>query len=182
MTRRLRSPKRKHAGNRTYGYGNKKNNRGKGNDGGHGRAGYHKHKWMHTIKYEMDHITSEHTGFTNQTAHVIPTISLEQIEVMCNNGKIQPKDGVYTYVDKEAKLLSNGNLTHKVNLTVHSAAKKAQEKLAKQGSTLKTLFVKKPKVAKVPVKKDAKPGEAKPAEAKEAKPAAKEKAPKPAKA
>lgn len=157
MTRRIRSPKRKHAGNRTFGYGNKKNNRGKGNKGGHGRAGYHKHKWMHTIKYELEHIRSEHTGFTNQTAHVIPTISIEQIETMCNNGKLQAKDGVFTYVNKEAKLLSNGNLTHKVNLTMHSAAKKAIEKITKTGSTLKTLFVEKEKPAKqAPAKKDAK--------------------------
>ncbi len=164
MTRRIRSPKRKHAGNRTFGYGNKKNNRGKGNKGGHGRAGYHKHKWMHTIKYELDHIRSEHTGFTNQTAHVIPTITLEQIEVMCNNGKLTAKDGAFTYTNKEVKLLSNGTLTHKVHFTVHSAAKKVAEKIAKTGSTLKTLFVEKEKVAKTaPVKKDAKPAEVKPA-------------------
>ena len=50
MARRNTSRRFKHRGNRTHGGGNTKNRRGKGNRGGVGRAGYHKHRWLHTIK------------------------------------------------------------------------------------------------------------------------------------
>lgn len=139
MTRRIRSPKRKHAGNRTFGYGNKKNNRGKGNKGGHGRAGYHKHKWMHTIKYELEHIRAEHTGFTNPTSKNIPTITLKQINEMCTSKKLPSKNEVFTANFPKRKLLGTGRLNYKVEITVHSASKGAVKKAQEQQAKITTL-------------------------------------------
>ena len=64
MARRFESrKKKKYAGNRTFGAGNKKNRRGKGSRGGVGRGGYHKHRWFHTIKTEGTSQTEP--GFVN---------------------------------------------------------------------------------------------------------------------
>jgi large subunit ribosomal protein L15 len=55
--------KRKYLGNRSHGGGNAKNRRGKGNRGGIGNAGKLKHKWFHTIKFELEAMRKKRKGF-----------------------------------------------------------------------------------------------------------------------
>ncbi|HII39134.1 TPA: hypothetical protein HA318_04005, partial [Candidatus Micrarchaeota archaeon] len=66
MARRHVRRGKKYLGNRSYGVGNIKNNRGKGSKGGKGLAGLGKHKWMQTIKSgKLDEIKARHKGFSN---------------------------------------------------------------------------------------------------------------------
>lgn len=76
--------KRKYLGNRSHGGGNAKNRRGKGNRGGVGNAGKLKHKWFHTIKYELDAMRKNRKGFFKRKA-LIKTISLFKIASEKNN-------------------------------------------------------------------------------------------------
>lgn len=62
MTKHVKK-KRKHLGNRNHGGGNAKNRRGKGNKGGIGNAGKLKHKWFHTIKFELEAMRKKRKGF-----------------------------------------------------------------------------------------------------------------------
>ncbi len=139
MARRIHSKKRKHLGNRTFGGGNTKNRRGKGNRGGVGRAGYHKHKWLHTIIYEGTNKRDrgEH-GFTNPTRKEYLIISLETLSNQITAGKHAPNaDGVYEIVLPKTKVLSNGpikcKLSHKLSIKAHGFSKNAVEKIKAAG-------------------------------------------------
>ncbi|MFQ5406548.1 MAG: hypothetical protein ACE5DI_05330, partial [Candidatus Micrarchaeia archaeon] len=87
MARRIKSKKRKHLGNRTWGTGNKKNNRGKGCKGGVGRGGYHKQKWFQTIKQGKH--KPEKKGIKNKKSKKNLTITLDTIN---KQHRIWPKD------------------------------------------------------------------------------------------
>jgi len=46
---------RRYRGMRTHGYGQINQHRHSGQQGGHGAAGLHKHKWSWLVKYDPDH-------------------------------------------------------------------------------------------------------------------------------
>jgi len=79
MVRRVRK-KRKYLGGRSHGGGNAKNRRGKGSKGGVGNAGKRKHKWFHTIKFELDAIKKKNKGFYKRK-HVLPVLKLSEVSV-----------------------------------------------------------------------------------------------------
>ena len=137
MARRIHSKKRKHLGNRTFGGGNTKNRRGKGNRGGVGRAGYHKHKWLHTIKYEGTNKRDRGMhGFVNPTRKEYSIISLETLSSQIAVGKHKPNaDGVYEIVLPKTKVLSNGSIKHKLLLKASAFSKNAVEKIKAAGGT-----------------------------------------------
>ena len=126
MARRNPSRKSRHLGHRTFGGGNTKNRRGKGCRGGKGRAGYHKHKWLQTIK------RGEHKppkkGFVSGRKTLEET-TLAKIEAM-------PEQEI---VLKNTKVLSNGNLTRSVKITATAFTAKAKEKIEAAGGQAITL-------------------------------------------
>ncbi len=128
MTRRLRSKTRKYAGNRTFGGGNTKNRRGKGSKGGRGRAGFHKHKWMRTVKYELDALRRKHTGFVSQQKR-IKTVTLEQINVLIENNK--SKEANFSFPN--AKVIGSTPLIAKVNVVAFAFTKGAKAAIEKAG-------------------------------------------------
>ncbi len=134
MTRRLRSPKRKYAGRRTYGAGNKKKRRGKGRRGGRGRAGYHKHNWTRTAKFELEELRRQHTGFNSiyKKAH---TVTLGQINTLLENEKVEKKGDFFELAFPKVKVIGSMPLIAKVKITAKSFSKGAKESIAKAGGT-----------------------------------------------
>ncbi len=144
MARRISSRKFKHRGNRTHGGGNTKNRRGKGNRGGVGRAGYHKHNWLRTIKTEGTNKKDKGlTGFTNPTRKIYATMDLEELNLAITRGvetgKIAKNDaGLLVVSLPKTKILSGGTLGHKAAIKAYAFSAKAKEKLEKAGCTTAT--------------------------------------------
>ena len=126
MARRIISRKRKHYGNRTFGGGNTKNRRGKGCRGGVGRAGWHKHNWLRTIK-SGEHKQLVH-GFTSVRPR-LKAVTLGELSQGISEGKF--KGGVI--VLKGVKVISNGDLRHKVTVKATAFSKKAIDKIRAAG-------------------------------------------------
>jgi large subunit ribosomal protein L15 len=79
MVVRVKRSSRKHLGNRRWGAGNIKNNRGSGCRGGVGRGG-RKHKFTYRVKYEPETIGNR--GFHTWGSSKAKQINLGQVSVM----------------------------------------------------------------------------------------------------
>ena len=125
MARRIKSRMTRHLGNRTHGAGNTKNRRGKGNKGGKGRAGFHKHKWLQTIKLGL-HKPLKH-GFHSRFAKPVE-FTLSEISRQISLGKWQKEGSVYkVLLGKSAKVLSTGALEFPAAISAGSFSPKAVE-------------------------------------------------------
>lgn len=139
MARRIRARgKKKFLGNRTHGAGNAKNRRGKGSRGGVGRAGFHKHKWLQTIKRGEIH---GEKGFVNPSPSArerseLKEINLGEIQRAIESGKhAAGADGIYAVSLPGFKVLSGGALRSKVALKAGGFSAKAKEKIAAAGGS-----------------------------------------------
>ncbi len=130
MARRHSSgKKRKYAGNRTYGGGNKKNRRGKGSRGGTGFGGYHKHKRMKMIK--MGPRTFK-KGIQPQGKTI--ELKLSDLSAELRAGKWPNESGVYKVsLPTNCKLISAGKLTHKIELSCEKITEGAKNKIVASG-------------------------------------------------
>jgi len=140
MARRIKSRKRKHLANRTYGGGNTKNRRGKGNRGGVGRAGFHKHNWLRTIKFEgTTQAQRGDKGFRNPTTRKLKEMGLNALERKIHSEKIAPAaNGVYSLSLPGVKVLSDGSVTLKLDAKAGAFSKKAAEKIKNAGGSVST--------------------------------------------
>ncbi len=140
MARRIRARgKKKFLGNRTHGGGNAKNRRGKGSRGGVGRAGFHKHKWLQTIK--RGEIRGE-KGFRNPSPSARSgkkprEVSLGEIQREIDAGKhAAGADGVYALALRGCKVLSGGELRAKIAVRAAGFSGKAKQKIAAAGGSV----------------------------------------------
>jgi len=135
MARRIKSKKRKYLGNRSYGRGNTKNGRGKGTRGGVGRAGYHKHRWLKTIKEGL-HKSRRH-GFVNRNSESVLTteITIAQLQRNVDKGLYKKSaDGKYEVtLPVREKVLSQGKLTAALKISAGAFSAAAKEKITKAG-------------------------------------------------
>ena len=135
MARRIKSKKRKYLGNRSYGRGNTKNGRGKGTRGGVGRAGYHKHKWLKTIKEGL-HKSRRH-GFVNRNSEsvLMTEITIAQLQKNVDAGMYKKSaDGKYDVaLPVRCKVLSQGKLTAALKISAGAFSAAAKEKITKAG-------------------------------------------------
>ena len=138
MVRRIKSRKRKHLGNRSFGGGNTKNRRGKGCRGGVGRAGMGKHKRMLAIKLG-EHLQTK-KGFYSLTRRKPAAVSLKQLNADIEAGKYKEEGGAFNIALKHAKCLSNGDIKYKVNVLAAGFSKKAKQKIEEAGGTTKTVI------------------------------------------
>lgn len=132
---------RKQRGSRTYGYGRVGQHRGGGQRGGKGKAGFLKHKWTYTLKYEQERI-SKH-GFNSYIRREDKVINIgkldEQIETLLNNRQAEKtKEGIKVYLNNLGydKLLGKGKVTHTLIIEVDSCSKSASEKIEKAGGKI----------------------------------------------
>lgn len=148
MARRTPSRKSKHLGNRTFGGGNTKNRRGKGNRGGVGRAGWHKHKWLRTIK-NGEHLIRK-LGFRSTTKKP-KTVSLEKLVYMANMNEFEKTSEGFNAVLKGCKIVfAPVELKFKFNISANSFSKKAKEAIIASGGKVTELVTKKEKKPKEP--------------------------------
>ncbi|MBU1197521.1 uL15 family ribosomal protein [Candidatus Micrarchaeota archaeon] len=138
MARRIKSHKRKHYGNRTFGHGNKKNWRGKGSRGGTGRGGYHKQNWMRTLKTEGPRQTA--SGFVNPTTRRIIAVPLTHVSTRIEKGAFKQEGNAYnidlTRKGKLVKVLGNGAFSYKAHVKANAFTGSAKVKIEKAGGSV----------------------------------------------
>jgi len=132
---------RKKRGSRTHGYGRVGQHRAAGQRGGHGKAGFHKHKWTYTVKYDPDRFGKH--GFRPPVRREVSVINVgeldEQIDSLLGNKQAEKtKDGIKVYLNGLGydKLLGKGKATHSLIVQVDSCSKSAAEKIEKAGGKI----------------------------------------------
>ena len=136
MVNRKGKRNRKFNGTRNHGKGNAKNRRGKGGKGGWGRAGTGKHRFTYVAVYERHWMKNGgRYGFANQTARAeLPVMNLYEIDQLVQKGKIEKKDGKFTF-DFEGKVLGTGSITVPITVRALAFSEKAKEKLKACGGS-----------------------------------------------
>ena len=134
----------KYRGSKTHGGGSMKKRRGAGHRGGRGRAGSGKKGDAKKPRYWKD---KSDKGFVSQTI-AGKTVNVghldSMIERLAKEGRVEEKAGVYSVDSKKLKftrLLGTGFVHHKINISVHSATAKAQEKIEAAGGSVTTTVV-----------------------------------------
>jgi large subunit ribosomal protein L15 len=133
---RLGKRNRKFLGSRNHGKGNAKNRRGKGNKGGWGRAGMHKHRFSYITVHERHFMAhGGRYGFHNQNATPqLPVVNLWHIEQLALSGKLEKRDG-RDYYEFEGKVLGSGQITRPVTVKAARFSGKAAEKIKAAGGS-----------------------------------------------
>jgi len=130
---------RKQRGSRTHGWGRVGQHRAGGSRGGHGKAGFHKHKWSYVIKYEPDYFGKK--GFTSpksvrRKVNVINVGVLDEMAEKLSTRKEKDK----FFIDLESlgytKLLGTGNVTKPLIVKVPSCSSSATEKIKEAGGQI----------------------------------------------
>ena len=117
---------RKFRGKRSQGYGSHKKHRGGGSRGGRGKAGAHKHKWSHTVKFEKDRFGKR--GFKNPVKENIKSININVLgKLAAGKRKINLSELGYK------KVLGSGKLNVALEVTADMFSKKAIEKIENAG-------------------------------------------------
>ena len=124
---------RKMRGSRTHGYGRVGQHRGKGQKGGSGKAGRHKHKWSYVLRYEPDYFKKD--GFKPAQKIQVNIGELdEQVGRFLNENKATKK-GDCIHIDLSQlgynRLLGRGRTTHPFAVRVDSCTESAAEKVRK---------------------------------------------------
>lgn len=132
---------RKRRGSRTHGYGRVGQHRGGGQRGGRGKAGFHKHKWTYTVKYDPQRFGKR--GFQPPTKPATSTISVgeldEEVEkLLANKQATKTRKGIAVNLTQLGydKLLGTGKVTHRLLLSVKSASQSAAEKVRAAGGQI----------------------------------------------
>ncbi len=130
---------RKKRGSRTHGFGRVGQHRGGGQRGGHGKAGFHKHKWTYVIKYEPDYFGKK--GFTSPKSlkQKVNVINVGTLDELAEKLSTEKKKGKF-FIDLEnlgyTKLLGAGKVTKSLIVKVRSYSKSAAEKIKEAGGQI----------------------------------------------
>lgn len=149
---------RKKRGSRTHGWGAGKKHRGAGNRGGRGRAGMGKRGQQKKIlplsqgKKPVGQIANNNRGMSVVLERVKKSNVLNLVDLQNNmekwtaEGKAEKtKTGYSINLEKigYTKLLSQGEVTFKLNIKINSASEKAKEKLEAAGGKIEIRVSKK---------------------------------------
>lgn len=129
-------------GSRTHGRG-KKAGRGAGIIGGHGNAGLGKHEKMRVLKWDRNRWGRHGFKRPQCMVHANVTVNVgelsEQMHRYVDQGFATKKGDTYDLNLTEAgvdKLLGNGNIDVKVNVTVSQISAQAREKIEAAGGSI----------------------------------------------
>jgi large subunit ribosomal protein L15 len=125
-------------GSRTYGWGRSGQHRAGGGQGGHGKAGWKRHKWSSVIRYGW---TISEKGFKSTNHRIDQTINIRQLKLQMdrllsegfakqNNGKLEVDLTKAGY----DKLLGDGRIEADRPLRI-LVAKSSEKAMAKIGET-----------------------------------------------
>src|SRR6267143_1922570 len=129
-TRRLR-------GSRCHGWGRSGQHRDSGMQGGHGNAGWKRHRWSSVIRYGWE---IGKTGFTPVNPKYQRAINIDQLsqnlQTLSEQGKTKSA-GNRIEIDLGqigyTKLLGRGNVTQPLRITVAQCTEKAASKISQAG-------------------------------------------------
>jgi large subunit ribosomal protein L15 len=130
---------RKQRGSRTHGWGRVGQHRAGGSRGGHGKAGFHKHKWSYVIKYEPDYFGKK--GFTSPKSvrRKVNVINVGVLDEMAEKRSTRMEKDKF-FIDLESlgytKLLGTGNVTKPLIVKVSSCSSSATEKIEEAGGQI----------------------------------------------
>ena len=134
---------RKQRGSRTYGWGKVGQHRAGGSRGGHGKVGYHKHKWTYIIKHDPDYFGKR--GFKPPQKRDVNTINIGELDELVEGllkNKIAKKTKEGIKIDLNLlgydKLLGTGKITHPLIIQVTSHSESAIEKIRSAGGKILT--------------------------------------------
>lgn len=113
---------------RTHGYGQIGQHRHSGKQGGHGNAGLHKHKWSWLILNDPDHFGRDPFRPPSYYAKASRWVNVGQLDALAKGGKTIDLTSLGV-----GKLLGSGSVGAAYEVTVASATKKAQAKIAAAG-------------------------------------------------
>lgn len=143
---------RRQRSSRSHGWGVVRDHKGAGTRGGKGNAGVTQHHWIATVKAEKasgKKLIGKY-GFKRpqQFSKKYNTINVshlnESVDSLVDSGKATLKAKTYT-IDLSnlgvTKLLAQGNVTKKLNITVSQATDRAVSKITKAGG--KVIFLEK---------------------------------------
>lgn len=131
---------RKKRGSRTHGWGRVGQHRAGGSRGGHGKAGFNKHKWTYVIKYEPDYFGKK--GFTSPKSlkRKVNAINVGTLDEIAE--KLSTKKEGKLFIDLESlgytKLLGTGKVTKPLTVKAPSCSKSAAEKIKEAGGQVLT--------------------------------------------
>ncbi len=135
---------RRQRSSRSHGWGVVKDHKGAGMRGGRGNAGVTQHHWIATVKAEKasgKKLIGKY-GFKRPQEFIkkYNTINVshlnESVDTLVGSGKATLKAKTYTIDLNEigvTKLLAQGNVTKKLNITVSRATDRAVSKIKKAG-------------------------------------------------
>ena len=126
MPTRVRKARR-YRGMRTHGYGQINQHRHSGQQGGHGAAGLHKHKWSWMVKFDPDHFGRDPF---RPPGYVRPSnwLNVGDLDVVASG-----RDVLNLTSMGVQKLLGSGSVSRSYQVTVASFTKKAQAKIEAAG-------------------------------------------------
>ena len=130
---RERKSSRKFQGTRNHGKGNTKNRRGKGNKGGWGRAGMHKHRFTYITTYEPDFFGVH--GFASVKKRRMKTINIYEIGQLALSGKLEKKEG-RDYFEFQGKVLGTGSISKPVAVKAMAFSEGAEGKIKAAGGSV----------------------------------------------
>jgi large subunit ribosomal protein L15 len=134
---------RKMRGSRTHGYGQVGQHRSGGGRGGHGKAGYDKHKWTYVLKYDPTYW--EKKGFVSaktlgRKATIINVRELDELADKLESEKKLEKKEKKIFLDLEElgydKLLGRGEISKPMLVKVASYSEVASRKLEEAGGQI----------------------------------------------
>jgi large subunit ribosomal protein L15 len=135
---------RKQRGSRTHGYGQVGQHRsGGGGRGGHGKAGYDKHKWTYVLKYDPTYW--EKKGFVSTRAlgkkvSIINVGKLDDLVDKLDSEKKLERKNKKIFLDLESlgfdKLLGTGEVSKPLLVKVASYSDAAYRKLEEAGGEI----------------------------------------------
>ncbi len=122
---------------RTHGWGRSGQHRDSGMQGGHGNAGWKRHRWSSVIRYGWQ---IGKTGFTPVNQHRDTPINLGDLDLgldrLIQQGKAKQADGKIEINLGEigyTKLLGAGRITRPLTIIVAESSGKATEKVSQAG-------------------------------------------------
>ena len=125
---------RRMRGSRTHGYGQIGQHRHSGQQGGHGNAGLHKHKWSWMVINDPDHFRKDQYAVPG-AIKVSKWINVGDLDGMLTEGKDGPVSLDLTSMGVE-KLLGSGAVRHAFNVKVESFTERAKTKVEEAGGKI----------------------------------------------
>jgi large subunit ribosomal protein L15 len=134
---------RKQRGSRTHGYGQIGQHRSGGGRGGHGKAGFDKHKWTYVLKYDPTYWEKKGFVSTRTLGKKVSIINVgkldDLVDKLDSEKKLERKEKKI-FLDLESlgydKLLGTGEISKPLLVKIASYSEAASRKLEEAGGEI----------------------------------------------